>query len=162
MASIDQWLEEYGRSHRHPVNKVLHWICVPAIVLTVLGALSLVPLPGLAAHRDWANLGTLGAGLALLYYLRLAPLLALGVLPLLVLTFVGIDALAAQRWPLWQSCLAIFVVAWIGQFIGHAVEGRRPSFFKDLQFLLIGPLWLLACVYQALGIRYSRAAPKAR
>jgi uncharacterized membrane protein YGL010W len=162
MRSVDQWLDDYGNSHRHPVNKAFHWVCVPAIVLTVLGALSLVPLPALTARWDWANLGTLTALLALLYYFRLSPALALGVLPLLVLAFAGIDALAALRWPLWQSCLAIFVLAWIGQFIGHAVEGRRPSFFKDLQFLLIGPVWLLAFVYRALGIRYSRAAPAAR
>jgi uncharacterized membrane protein YGL010W len=162
MRNVDQWLEEYGESHRHPANKALHWVCVPAIVLTVLGALSLVPLPGLTARWGWANLGTLTAALALLYYVRLSPALALGVLPLLALAFVGIEALAELRWPLWLNCLAIFVVAWIGQFVGHAIEGRRPSFFKDVQFLLIGPLWLLAFVYRTLGIRYSRSAPAAR
>jgi uncharacterized membrane protein YGL010W len=162
MRSVDQWLEDYGDSHRHPVNKALHWVCVPLIVLTVLGLLSLVPLPGLTARWPWLNLGVLTAALALLYYLRLSPTLALGVLPLLALTFLGIGALAAQPWPLWLSCVAIFVVAWIGQFIGHAVEGRRPSFFKDLQFLLIGPLWLLAFLYRAAGIRYSGSAAASR
>ena len=43
----------------------------------------------------------------------------------------------------------VFVLAWIGQFIGHLIEGKRPSFFKDLQFLLIGPAWLMAFVYRA-------------
>ena len=62
-----------------------------------------------------------------------------------------LDTLA---WPLWLTCLVIFVVAWIGQFIGHAIEGKRPSFFKDLQFLLIGPLWLLGHLYRRLGISY--------
>jgi uncharacterized membrane protein YGL010W len=56
-------------------------------------------------------------------------------------------------WPLWASCAVLFIVAWIGQFIGHAIEGRRPSFFKDLQFLLIGPLWLLADLYRRIGLR---------
>jgi uncharacterized membrane protein YGL010W len=55
---------------------------------------------------------------------------------------------------LWVTSLVIFVAAWIGQFIGHAIEGKRPSFFKDLQFLLIGPLWLLAAAYRRLGLRY--------
>jgi uncharacterized membrane protein YGL010W len=49
---------------------------------------------------------------------------------------------------------ALFIIAWIGQFIGHAIEGKRPSFFKDIQFLLIGPLWLLAQLYRRLGVRY--------
>ena len=50
--------------------------------------------------------------------------------------------------------MAIFVLAWIGQFIGHKIEGEKPSFFEDLQFLLIGPDWLLGAIYQKLGIRY--------
>lgn len=162
MRSVDQWLEEYGDSHRHPINKALHWVCVPLIVLTVLGLLSLVPLPRLSAQWPWLNAGSLAATLAVLYYLRLSPQLALGVIPLLLLAFIGIDALGALPWPLWGSCVAIFVIAWIGQFIGHAVEGRRPSFFKDLQFLLIGPLWLLAFVYRAAGIRYSGNAAAIR
>jgi uncharacterized membrane protein YGL010W len=57
-------------------------------------------------------------------------------------------------WPLWATCLVIFVAAWIGQFIGHAFEGKRPSFTKDLQFLLIGPLWLLGHLYRRVGIAY--------
>jgi uncharacterized membrane protein YGL010W len=99
----------------------------------------------------------LAAALGLLYYLRLSAALALGTLPLLWLTFAGLEALAAQPWPLWLSCVVLFVVAWIGQFIGHAIEGKRPSFVKDLQFLLIGPLWLLGFIYRGIGIRYSRS-----
>jgi len=56
--------------------------------------------------------------------------------------------------PLWQLALGVFVIAWILQFIGHAVEGKRPSFFTDVRFLLIGPAWLLAFLYRALGWRY--------
>ena len=55
---------------------------------------------------------------------------------------------------LWQACLILFVVGWLFQFIGHKVEGKKPSFFEDLQFLLIGPAWLLAAIYRKLGIRY--------
>jgi uncharacterized membrane protein YGL010W len=156
MRSVEAWLTEYGASHRHPINKILHWICVPPIVLSVLGFLVAIPLPAaVTALSPWLNVGTLVAALALLYYARLSAALALGMLPLILLTFLGIDALAQLAWPLWGSCLVIFVIAWIGQFIGHAIEGQRPSFFKDLQFLLIGPLWLLAFVYRAAGIRYS-------
>ena len=56
--------------------------------------------------------------------------------------------------PLWASSLAIFVIAWVGQFIGHKIEGKKPSFFEDLQFLMIGPLWLLGHLYRKFGIRY--------
>ncbi len=56
--------------------------------------------------------------------------------------------------PVWRSALVVFVVAWIGQFIGHKIEGKKPSFLQDLQFLLIGPVWLLGFIYRNLGIRY--------
>ena len=56
--------------------------------------------------------------------------------------------------PLWRISLYIFVIAWIGQFIGHKIEGKKPSFFQDLQFLLIGPAWLLSFFYNKIGIKY--------
>ena len=155
MRSVEDWLAEYGTSHANPANKALHWICVPLIVLAVLGLLWSLPVPAALAARvpllNWATL-TMLAGLG--YYALLSVRLALGMLAPLVLAVLAIECLAQLPVPLWQSCLAIFVVAWIGQFIGHAIEGRRPSFFKDLQFLLIGPLWLLSFVYRRLRLSY--------
>lgn len=147
MITLDAWLDEYSDSHRNPVNKVLHWLCVPSIVLAVLGGLAALPGP-------WPGFWAMAsAALAILYWVRLSWRLALGMVPVLVAMALAVRALAAAGPPLWASCLAIFAVAWVGQFIGHAVEGRRPSFFKDVQFLLIGPLWLLAATYRALGWR---------
>jgi uncharacterized membrane protein YGL010W len=48
----------------------------------------------------------------------------------------------------------VFAVAWIGQFVGHGIEGRKPSFLEDVKFLLIGPAWLLGDLYRRLGIAY--------
>ena len=56
--------------------------------------------------------------------------------------------------PLWSIALTIFVGAWIGQFIGHKLEGKKPSFFNDLQFLMIGPAWLMGFIYRKLNIKY--------
>jgi uncharacterized membrane protein YGL010W len=154
MRSLSDWLDEYGASHQHPTNKRLHWLCVPPIVLGVLGLLWSVPVPAFAAVSPWLNWATLAAAAALLYYLWLSPRLTAGVLVAFVALLLLVRALARLPWPLWETSLAIFIVAWIGQFIGHALEGRRPSFFKDLQFLLIGPLWLLAAAYRRLSVRY--------
>jgi uncharacterized membrane protein YGL010W len=60
----------------------------------------------------------------------------------------------ASSVPVWQICLALFVLAWIGQFIGHKIEGKKPSFLKDVVFLLIGPAWLMSKVYKAAGQKY--------
>jgi uncharacterized membrane protein YGL010W len=155
MRTAAQWLDDYGASHRNPANKVLHWICVPVIAWCVLGLLWLLPFPDTVRatypEANWAGVAVLGA---LVYYAMLSPRLALGAVPLLLVFLWSIDIVArGSAVPLWGVCAALFVTAWIGQFIGHAIEGKRPSFFKDLQFLMIGPLWLLADVYRRLGIR---------
>jgi uncharacterized membrane protein YGL010W len=155
MRTIEDWLGEYGASHQHPTNELLHWICVPPIVLAVMGLLWSLPVPGAFSNTSvWLNWATLVTLAALLYYSVLSASLTIG----LVVSFIGllliVHGLARLPWPLWLTSLAVFVVAWIGQFAGHALEGKRPSFFKDVQFLLIGPLWLLAAVYRRLGLRY--------
>ena len=157
MRTMQQWLDEYGESHRHPANKAIHWICVPAILFSVLGLLWLVPVPsGAAALGAWANWATLVFALAAIYYFVLSPALAIGMAAVVLLMLALIAWLAAAvAFPAWTLFAGVFVVAWIGQFIGHQVEGRKPSFFKDVQFLLIGPAWLLADLYRHLGIAFA-------
>jgi len=156
MRRIAQLLDEYSESHRHPLNKLLHWVCVPVIFWAVAALLWSLPFPleprFLWLPLNWAVIAMLALQV---YYFRLSLPLALGFVAvnIAVLALAGYAAHAAP-WPLWQLALALFVVAWIGQFIGHALEGKRPSFFKDLQFLLIGPAWLLAAVYRAAGLKY--------
>ena len=152
MHTLDDWLAEYAESHRHPLNKTLHWICVPAIVLAVLGALRALPAP--ATLQPFGGWAAVAAVLALGYWTRLSWRLALGMLPLLAALGYALHALDAAGPPPWLSCLVIFVVAWIGQFVGHRIEGRKPSFLKDVVFLLIGPAWLMSRLYKKLGQRY--------
>ena len=155
MRTVTQWLSEYGSSHKHPTNKLLHWICVPPIVLSLMGLLWSAPVPaGLSAVSPWLNWASFVAAAAIVYYLVLSPSLALGILAVFVVLLAVVQWLRELPWPLWATSLTIFVLAWIGQFIGHALEGKRPSFFKDLQFLLIGPLWLLAAVYRRFSVPY--------
>ena len=155
MRSVGEWLGEYGESHANPTNKLLHWICVPPIVLSVMGFLWSVPVPAaFAAISPWLNWATLAGLAAFVYYAALSPALAFGIALAFAVMFAIVDALAGLPFPLWATSLAIFIAAWIGQFIGHAYEGKRPSFFKDMQFLLIGPLWLVAALYRRLGLNY--------
>jgi uncharacterized membrane protein YGL010W len=155
MRTVQESLQEYGASHQNPTNELLHWICVPLIVLTVSGLLWPLPVPMLfAAISPWVNWATVAAFAALLYYLALSPALTVGILIAFTVLLLVTQWLATLSWPLWLTSITIFVVAWIGQFIGHAIEGKRPSFFKDLQFLLIGPLWLLAAAYRKIGLSY--------
>jgi len=156
MRSVRSWLAEYGESHRHPVNKRIHWVCVPLIMLSLVAMLWAVQLPiriqGQSAPE--ANLGMLLVLLSLVYYYVLSFRLALGMTLVslaLLLLVVWLDRLPG---PVWIPGLIIFLAAWIGQFAGHRIEGRKPSFFKDVQFLLIGPVWLLAALYDRLRLPY--------
>jgi uncharacterized membrane protein YGL010W len=154
MQQINQLLDEYGDSHRNRVNKLIHWICVPFIVWTVVALLWSIPFPGQAEvvgiPLNWAVIALL---LAQVYYFRLSITLGIGLLVYnAVMIWLTIQIESTVAWPLWQVALLVFVIAWIGQFIGHAIEGKRPSFLKDLQFLLIGPAWLMAFIYRGLGI----------
>jgi uncharacterized membrane protein YGL010W len=140
--SIHTLLAIYSESHRHPTNELIHFVCVPVIVFTLLGILwAIHPLVALAA-----------VGAAMFYYLKLSRPFAYGMLAMSAL-MLGVLAIMPPFTVLPFS-LALFVVAWIGQFIGHKIEGKKPSFFDDLRFLLIGPLFVLGFLYRRLNLNY--------
>jgi uncharacterized membrane protein YGL010W len=156
MHGLQHLLDEYASSHTHPGNKLIHWLCVPPILWSVIALLWSLPFPAALQSEsvpvNWASLALI---LAQVYYFRLSLQLGTGVL-LFNLFLLWLTAMleAAGSWPLWLMASTVFVVAWVGQFIGHLIEGKRPSFFKDVQFLLIGPAWLMSFVYKQLGLRY--------
>ncbi|MDR3414554.1 MAG: DUF962 domain-containing protein [Nevskia sp.] len=155
MKTIEQWLGEYSLSHRNPVNKTLHWICIPPIVLAALGMFRALPFGGALV-----NGASVAAALMFAYYLLLSWRLALGAAAVLLALYGVADLswreLGRAHLP---AMLGLFGAAWAGQFAGHHLEGAKPSFFKDLQFLLIGPLWLLAAVYRRLDLPLRQPAP---
>jgi len=152
---IDALLEEYGESHQNPTNKLVHWICVPVIVWTVMALVWSLPVPAAFAAMPNVNWLTPVLALTLLYYIIVSWRLAIGVaIYAVACLWVIVYYQANFTLPLWQFALIVFVVAWIGQFWGHKVEGKKPSFFKDVQFLMIGPAWLIHFIYKKVGIGY--------
>ena len=139
---VDVLLARYAESHLHPVNEWIHCVCVPAIVFSFLGLIwSAHPLAACAAVLT-----------SLMYYFFLSPRFAIGML-LMAASMLAILQNLPQNM-IWQISLIVFVLAWIGQFIGHQIEGRKPSFFDDVRFLLIGPLFVLGFLYRRLGLAY--------
>jgi uncharacterized membrane protein YGL010W len=151
MRTAQEWLDAYAESHQNPVNKKIHWIAIPWIMISLLGLLAALPNPFGVAWMHW---GTIAAGLAIGYYALISVPLAIGMLVVSAIMLTIVRVMSGLPIPLWVSSLVIFVVAWIFQFIGHKIEGKKPSFFEDLQFLLIGPMWLLAAIYRRIGIGY--------
>ena len=155
MRKVDELLLEYGESHQNPTNKLIHWICVPIIFFTIIGLLWEIPKPMVFYSFSFpVNFGTLALIVALVYYRTLSASLTLGMVFFSIAVFYGNLYMSKLTTPLWLISTILFIVAWVFQFIGHNIEGKKPSFFKDLQFLLIGPLWLLHFVYKKLNIPY--------
>ena len=156
MKSIHQWLQEYGESHQNQTNKWIQWFCVPIIFFTLLGIVGLIPYPfSFLALDNWSYIVMI---IAISYYFRLSIPLALGFIIVTAVMIYGNSILIQYcEFKGWNSLfiyLIVFTLAWIGQFIGHHIEGKKPSFLKDIQFLLIGPAWLLHFIYKKLGILY--------
>ena len=140
--AIDVLLARYGESHRNPVNELIHIGCIPAIVFSLLGMLW-------ALHPAVA---LLVAAAALAYYVTLSRAFALG-----MGVMVGAMLLVLAMLPdgtVLPTSIGVFVAAWLGQFIGHHIEGKKPSFFDDLRFLLIGPLFVLSILYRRIRLAW--------
>lgn len=140
--AIDVLLARYGESHRNPVNELIHIVCIPAIVFSLLGILwaihPVVPL--------------LVVAVALVYYSKLSRTFALG-MAVMAGAMLVLLALLPDGTVL-PTSIGVFVAAWIGQFVGHHIEGKKPSFFDDLRFLLIGPLFVLSILYRRIRLAW--------
>ncbi len=159
MRSIQSWFDEYSVSHQNSTNKLIHYLCVPSIFFSIIALLASIPhdfLTSWAAEgwQPYLHFGALLIIFGLIFYIRLSLPIFLGIAAFSALCLYLTKLLATLDIPLWQSSLAIFIIAWIGQFVGHKIEGQKPSFFKDLQFLMIGPAWILGFIYRKFGIKY--------
>jgi uncharacterized membrane protein YGL010W len=153
MPAIEQWVSEYGESHQNHTNKIIHWVCVPAIFFAIVGLLYSIKLPlVVSGHR--INAAMIVFVPIIIYYFMLSKTLWVG-----MFLFTGACLLLCHIievkffMPLWAFALVVFVAAWAGQFYGHKIEGKKPSFLKDIQFLLIGPAWLISFIYKHPGIK---------
>lgn len=140
--TIDTLLATYSESHLNHTNELIHFVCVPVIVFTLLGLVWCIhPLAAVAVTVA-----------ALAYYVQLSRPFALGMLVMAAL-MLGLLSLMPRPAVLPLS-IGIFVLAWIGQFIGHKIEGKKPSFLDDLRFLLIGPLFVLSFLYRRFNLAW--------
>ena len=146
MKTMQNWFDEYAESHQHPTNKTIHWICLPLIYFSIVCFLA-----NLRVSTGFPV--SIILALVILFYIRLSWVIAIGMMVFtLVCMMLAITIGMNVDFSLWQLALTVFVLAWIGQFIGHKIEGKKPSFLKDIQFLLIGLAWLLGKLYKKWGI----------
>lgn len=147
MRTAQQWFDEYAESHQNKTNQFIHYLCVPPIFFSVIGLLMCIPTSFLEDTfglynpllENWA--AVIGI-LILVFYIRLGFWYFTQMLLFILLAIIG-NYWLGNNFNLLYTSIGIFVIAWIGQFYGHHLEGKKPSFAKDLQFLLIGPLWVI-------------------
>ena len=154
MRSVHEWFGNYSQDHRHPTNRLIHWICVPLILWSVIAAIWVIPVPASIGRPGfWAGMSMVAA---FAFYWKMSKPIGLAMLVVFVVLGLLTEWLYRTLGPmdlLWLA-IGVFVLAWIGQFIGHVIEGARPSFFTDLAYLLIGPAWLAGKAMRRFNIGY--------
>jgi uncharacterized membrane protein YGL010W len=152
MKSIDQWLSEYGESHQNPTNKKVHFVCVPVIFFTVVGLLYCIKLPFSFAEGYPVTMAHIALLFTAIYYSLLSIPLAIGMVLYGGICLLLCKVIDTAPYQLLLVSIGLFVLAWIAQFWGHKVEGKKPSFLKDLQYLMIGPAWIMSFLYKKIGL----------
>jgi uncharacterized membrane protein YGL010W len=140
MKSLQQWLDAYGESHQNATNRKIHKVAVPGIYLSIVGLIWCIPplsLGGMVINWVWLVMLPV-----MLFYFKLSrsvfiQMLLFTLVCLAMITFGSIAGISIL-----SVSIALFVILWIMQFVGHKIEGKKPSFFNDIQFLLIGPIWV--------------------
>lgn len=154
MDRLNSYLTEYAESHQNKTNIMIHKICVPVIMFSVIGILKALPVPeSWPLWLDWSVFFILGS---LIFYASLKNIKVFLAMFLFVIPQVVI--LEMLRPHFFILCLLLFIVAWIFQFVGHKIEGAKPSFFKDMFFLLIGPIWVVKFFTDQMGVSLTNNA----
>jgi uncharacterized membrane protein YGL010W len=149
VSELRRLLDQYASDHQNPVNQRIHAVCVPVILWTCVALAWPIPVAGHPGPVAGALMVAVVA-----YYARLSPPLA----GLMAVVLAACGALSHALWlaagPLgtWAVAGGVFAAAWVAQFVGHGIEGKRPSFLTDLQYLLIGPLWVATKGLRAVGV----------
>jgi uncharacterized membrane protein YGL010W len=153
MREIERLISTYGESHQNKTNILIHAIAVPSIFFVTIGLIWTIPVPEFLAQMQvtWAHVLAIPT---LYYYFKLSGPIGAAMTLLTILSFGGIKLLVMMDISVWQFCLALFVVMWVLQFVGHKIEGKKPSFFEDLRFLLVGPAWWWVHWLKRMNIQY--------
>jgi uncharacterized membrane protein YGL010W len=138
---IDALLAHYGSSHKNATNEVIHFFAIPLIMLSIVGLMY--------ALHPWIAFAFMAA--SMVYYARLSTVFLIA---MVVWSTILYGLILQMGDSVWQTSLIIFIGAWIAQFYGHHVEGKKPSFFEDIQYLWVGPLFVLSKLFEKVGIKW--------
>jgi len=155
MAETDKWLSEYGDSHRDIKSGVIYWVAVLALVVGTVGMFWSLPVP--AEFRRISPVLNWGSALLMatvVYYFIISMSLAIGMLPLVF----GLAAmqiwLADSPWDIGLVSSGLFAVSLLGLYLGHRGAGGLRAVVRDIQLMMIAPVWMLSELYRKIGIPF--------
>ena len=148
MKTLDQQIAIYAAYHRNRWNRLTHFIGVPAIIFSILIPMCWVPV------GDGLTLAHVFLAAVLAYYFLLdIPLAIATAVPSCALYYAAKVAAGTGFVSGWIWAGAFFVGGWIFQFLGHAIEGRRPALADNLFQIFIAPIFLVAETFFAIGLK---------
>ncbi|ARD42899.1 Mpo1-like protein [Colwellia sp. PAMC 21821] len=158
MKTVEEQLSNYKSVHFNKHNIITHFVGVPLIVwaITVLLSLHIFTIEITGKTLSYTP-AVIFFTIAMLYYLKLHFKLAIGMLLYIAINIYLASLVSNMESALWIAIIA-FVVGWIIQFIGHIYEKAKPAFLDDIMGLAIGPLFLMAETYFALGLEKNLAS----
>lgn len=155
MTETDGWLQRYEETHQDLTNPVIYWAAVPLVVLGTVGLFWVLPIPDeFFEISPLLNWGTAFLMATAVYYFIISVSLAIGMLPFII----GIAAinmwLAGSEFSHLYVSLGLLVAGIIGLWLGHRNGNGLRAVLQDLQFMMIGPAWLLSVLYRRIGIPF--------
>jgi hypothetical protein len=155
MSETDRWLSAYGDSHRQISCPPIYWVAVLILVPGTTGMLWSLPTPAAFAEiSPLLNWGSAFLMATLVYYFIISLPLAIGMLPFMLAVGAFGVVLTQARVSIAGVSLGLVVVAVAGLYFGHHAAGGVRAVLRDIQFMMIGPIWLLSNLYRRLGIPF--------
>ena len=146
-------LATYASYHRDARNRATHFIGIPAIVFSILVPLALVRVAGISAAVPVALLALIG-------WIALDRVIGLAMVVVMLPMLLAAEWIARStgNGTAWSMFAIFFVGGWVFQLVGHIWEGRRPALADNLFQAFIGPMFIMAEVLMALGLKQDLKA----
>ena len=155
MADTDKWLDDYGESHRNIRYAPVYWICVPLLVVGVVGLLWAMPVPeaflAISPALNWATTFLLAA---VVYYFIISMPLAIGMLPFLAALVTFELWLQHSEYSALRAATGLTLASVVGLYLGRGENSGFKAVLEDVQLVMIAPFWLLSLLYRRLRIPY--------
>jgi uncharacterized membrane protein YGL010W len=153
--TVDDWADEFGRLRSSGPQAVAAWLGIPLVIASLLGLLWIAPAPTVLTDASPAiNLATLFIMAAFVYYCILSIRLALGGLVFLLAAATPSALLEHASVPTGLLAGAVFAASFAWQLLETRRATGRFEILRNLQYVMLGPIWLLRAVFRRAGVEY--------